>query len=78
MGILLSVKHAPKSLIDILTLWILCSVWPGILPGGIVFIASHKILLSLGISVAIGLIATLYIWKHPNEFHQEEAGTDST
>lgn len=72
----ISIRKKGTTLIDLLTLWIICSVWPGIIPGGIIFIASHKILLSLGVSVAIGLIATIYMWLHAEDTYDN--GTDTT
>ena len=72
----ISIKKKGTTLLDLLTLWIICSVWPGIIPGGIIFIASHKILFSLGVSVVIGLIATIYMWSHVEDTY--DVGTDTT
>lgn len=60
---LFSVKKGPKTLLDFLTLWVLCSVWPGAIPAFLVMIESHRFPLSIFLSIFIGLISAIYIWK---------------
>ena len=78
MSYFLLIKEAPRTLIDWLSLWIVCTVWPGIIPGGIIFIESHRILFAMGVSVVMGLIATIYIWKNNQIATETGSGTEST
>lgn len=72
MGLLFKIKEAPKTLVDLLTLWVICTVWPGIIPAAMFFIGGHRAMWALLSAVIVGLMATLYIWKYNTELPTTE------
>lgn len=64
MDIFLMNHKKPATLIDLLSLWIVCTVWPGIITGGLFAIASHRVLLGMGIAVLTGAVSVAYLYMN--------------